>query len=58
MDEMIIVYFRIFEGKHWKITWSEIFPKSFPGGKRWGGEICIFQNQLEIRVRELITTER
>ena len=32
--------------------------KVFPGEKRWGGEIGIFQNQLEIRVRELITAER
>jgi len=58
MDEKIIVYFRIFEGKHWKNTWSEFFLKVFPGEKGGGGEIGIFQNQLEIRVRELITTER
>jgi len=37
MDEMIIVYFRIFEGKHWKNTWSEFFLKKFSRGKKVGG---------------------
>jgi len=58
MDEKIIFYLRIYKGKHRKNSCCEFFSKGFPWGKKVGGEIGIFQNQLEIRVRELITAER